>query len=91
MVAAIEDAGIDVSGTDPLKTAPRGYSPDHARIELLRSRGLVAWKRWPPAAWLATPAAKDRILELFEETSPLMDWLKSEVGPTTEPARGRYR
>ena len=30
-----------------LKSAPRGYPKDHPRIELLRHKGLTAWKEWP--------------------------------------------
>ena len=90
VIAAIEAAGVEVSGADPLKTAPRGYPPDHPRIALLRYKGVIAWKRWPVAAWLSTPAAKDRVIELMETTAPLMDWLKTRVGPTSEPPRRRF-
>ena len=89
LIAEIEHRGVEISGTDPLKSAPRGYPLDHPRIELLRCKGLIAWKQWQPEPWLATPAVKTRILELFEQTAPLMGWLNAEVGPSTEPVRGR--
>ena len=41
-IADLTNAGIDVHGTDALKTAPKGYPKDHPRVELLRYRG---W--WP--------------------------------------------
>jgi uncharacterized protein (TIGR02453 family) len=91
LVGGIEAHGIDVAGTDPLRTAPRGYAADHPRIELLRFRGLIAWKGWPVEPWLATAAAKDRVVEVLDATAPLRAWLAEHVGESTEEARGRRR
>jgi uncharacterized protein (TIGR02453 family) len=88
-VAGIRSAGVDVSGTEPLKTAPRGYPADHPRIELLRYKGIVAWRQWPVEPWLSTPAARDRVVEVLEIAAPLRAWLATQVGPTTEPPRRR--
>jgi uncharacterized protein (DUF2461 family) len=82
VVAALRRARVDVHGTDPLKTAPQGYPKDHPRIELLRFRGIVAVKAWPPAAWLGTPEAGRRVAGLFRTAAPLVDWLTRNVGPT---------
>src|SRR4051794_30206574 len=46
-VADLRRKHIDVAAHDTLKTAPRGFPKDHPRIELLRMKGLVAWKQWP--------------------------------------------
>jgi uncharacterized protein (TIGR02453 family) len=86
-VARVGAAGIGLWGTEPLKTAPRGYAVDHPRIELLRYRGVVAWKRWEPGPWLSTAAAVDRVIELFEVAAPLCAWLREQVGPTVLPRR----
>jgi uncharacterized protein (TIGR02453 family) len=77
--------GIEIGGPDPLKTAPRGYPRDHPRIRLLRHKGLIAWRQWPVGAWLGTPAAKDRIVEVLRTAAPLQAWLDEEVGPSTAP------
>ena len=55
VIAALEKKGVDVSGHDSLKTAPKGYPKDHARIELLRYKGLVGFLRAcdPMNSWLA--------------------------------------
>ena len=82
-------AKIDVHGTDPLKTAPKGYAKDHPRVDLLRNKGLVAAKQWPVAAWLGTAAAKTRIVEVLRAARPLNDWLDTHVGPTTMDAGRR--
>src|SRR6516164_1176702 len=61
LIAGIEKHGIGVHGRDVLKTVPRGYPADHPRAGLLRYKGVVAWREWPPEPWLETAAAKDRI------------------------------
>jgi uncharacterized protein (TIGR02453 family) len=80
LMAEIARKGIDVSGHDELKTAPRGYPRDHPRVDLLRYKGVVAWKEWPVAAWLGTAAAKRRVVEFLRASQPLMQWLDSRVG-----------
>jgi uncharacterized protein (TIGR02453 family) len=85
VVATIEQSSIEVSGHGSLKKAPKGYPSDHPRIELLRHKGLVAWKQWPVAPWLGTGAAKKRIVDFFHTAAPLNDWLDTFVGDTTMP------
>jgi uncharacterized protein (TIGR02453 family) len=82
-VAKARAAGLEVSGHEVLKTAPRGYPRDHPRIELLRYKGLITWREWPAAAWLGTRRAKDRVIEFFRLSQPLNDWLRAHVGPST--------
>jgi uncharacterized protein (TIGR02453 family) len=82
MVGAARGAGIEITSHGRLKTAPRGYPKDHPRIGLLCLKGLVAWRQWPAAAWLATPEAKARIAEFLVQTEPIQDWLNSHVGPS---------
>ena len=69
-------------GGNRLKTAPKGYEPDHPRIELLRWREVVAGKTFPIERWIATPKAKDRILEAWRQIKPFSDWLVENVGST---------
>ena len=89
IVEKAKAAGLTVTGHDVLKTAPKGYAKDHPRIELLRYKGLITWREWPPAAWLGTRRAKDRVVEFLQESKPLNAWLQSHVGPSTLPERGR--
>lgn len=83
LITDIERHGITIGGHERLKTAPRGYSKDHPRVELLRYKGLVAWREWPVASWLGTAAAKDRVVQFLRTTQPLNDWLADQVGPST--------
>jgi uncharacterized protein (TIGR02453 family) len=85
IVAKARADGLDVAGHGQLKSAPRGYPKDHPRIELLRSKGLIAWKEWPAGAWLGTAKAKDRIVEFLRLSKPLTQWLSANVGPSTDP------
>jgi len=89
LVARASAAGVEVTGHEVLKTAPRGYPKDHPRIELLRYKGLITWREWPAAAWLGTRRAKDRVIEFLRLSKPLNDWLRTYVGPSTQPERRR--
>jgi uncharacterized protein (TIGR02453 family) len=75
-----EAEGLTITAAGALKTAPRGYPKDHPRIELLRMKGLVTWKQWPVEPWLATAAAKDRVVEVLRASIPLVHWLDAHVG-----------
>jgi uncharacterized protein (TIGR02453 family) len=85
IVEALRKGEIEVTGHDSLKTAPKGYPKDHPRVELLRYKGLIAWRNWAPAAWLGTKAAKTRIVEFIDAAAPLDAWLSTNVGPSTLP------
>ncbi len=89
IVATATKAGLKVTGHEELKTAPKGYPKDHPRIELLRHKGLITWRDWPPAAWLGTARAKDRVVEFLRHSKPLNDWLQANVGPSTLSDRRR--
>jgi uncharacterized protein (TIGR02453 family) len=79
--------GVDVTGHEQLKTAPRGYPKDHPRIELLRNKGLVVWKEWPTGKWLRSAEAKTRVIEVLRAAKPLNKWLLDHVGDSDLPAR----
>ena len=85
IVSEARGHGLDVTGHDTLKTAPRGYPKDHPRIDLLRNKGLIAWKEWPVGAWLGTRKAKDRVVEFLHAAQPLNGWLAANVGPSELP------
>jgi uncharacterized protein (TIGR02453 family) len=82
LIAGITGHGYLVTGREQLKTAPRGHSADHPRIELLRYKGLIAWQEWPTEPWLSTAAAKDRVADFLTVSQPLADWLNDHVGPS---------
>lgn len=89
IVAALRTDGTEVTARESLKSAPKGYAKDHPRVELLRFKGIVAWREWPAGAWLGTKRAKDRLVDFFGATAPLREWLDTNVGATTMPPAPR--
>jgi uncharacterized protein (TIGR02453 family) len=85
LVTSGRKGGLEVMSHGSLKSAPRGYPKDHPRIELLRWKGLATWRAWPPAAWLGTARAKDRVEGFFQDSAPIVGWLDTHVGPSTMP------
>jgi uncharacterized protein (TIGR02453 family) len=80
IVAQARGGGLTITAASALSTAPRGYPKDHPRIELLRMKGLVTWKQWPVEPWLATAAAKDKVVGVLRASVPLVQWLQTHVG-----------
>lgn len=87
VIADVRAHDIDVSGHESLRSAPRGYPADHPRVELLRCKGLTAWKQWEVQPWLGTAAAKQRIVDFFAAARPLDDWLDEHVGDSESDHR----
>jgi uncharacterized protein (TIGR02453 family) len=85
LVDAARAAKIDITAHDTLKTAPRGYPKDHPRIELLRQKGLIAWREWPVGAWLGTKQAKVRVVDFLHTAAPITGWLAKHVGDSELP------
>jgi uncharacterized protein (TIGR02453 family) len=85
VVAQLKAARLGVEGSQRLKSAPRGYPSDHPRIDLLRNKGLIAWRHWPVAAWLHTAGAKRRVVDFLRASAPLQRWLDDHVGESKEP------
>jgi len=64
---------------------PKGYPKDHPRIELLRHKGLIAWKQWPVAAWMGTAKAKQRVVDFLSPPRPSTPGYDTNVGPSATP------
>jgi uncharacterized protein (TIGR02453 family) len=90
IVTTATAAGYSVASFDALKTAPKGYAKDHPRIDLLRRKGLHTGKELGDGAWLATPAARNKVLEVWKGAKPVFTWLDKHVGPSTEPPDDRW-
>lgn len=81
LVAGLRDDGFTVEG-DELTRAPRGYAADHPRLDLLRCRSLMVFRRYGAPDWLATPAALDEVRACWRAVRPLADWAGAHVaGP----------
>jgi uncharacterized protein (TIGR02453 family) len=87
IVAVLHERDIDAQGHQELKRVPSGYPADHPRADLLRQKGLYAWKHWPAEPWLGTPAAREVVAGFLAAAAPLSDWLTDHVGRSV-PASG---
>ncbi len=79
IVTTLRRRGYEVRSHETLSSAPRGYSPDHPRIDLLKMKDIFAGRRFAPAAWLATAKARGRIDRVITDTAPLVKWLRQHV------------
>ncbi|MCU1394325.1 MAG: hypothetical protein JWM34_2753 [Ilumatobacteraceae bacterium] len=83
--AAVEATGCSLGSIGELKTAPRGYPKDHARMDLLRRKGLTAMRSWDVAPWMHTRAVVKRVRDVWASAADLDAWLDANVGPSTLP------
>jgi uncharacterized protein (TIGR02453 family) len=78
-----------IGAIDELKSAPRGFSKDHPRIDLLRRKGLIAVKEFGTPAWIHGATVPKRIRDSWTGLSELCGWLDAHVGPSTLPPEDR--
>ena len=74
-------AGMELNPPE-LKRGPRGYPPDHPRLDLLKRRRLVVVRHHDLRAWVHRPEAGARIRESLDAATPLVRWLREHVGPS---------
>jgi uncharacterized protein (TIGR02453 family) len=83
-VTKAQAAGMSLAEPE-LKRAPKGYSPDHPRIDRLRLKRLALFHRHPLRRWLHARAGDERIQSELESARPFVNWLNQHVGPSTRP------
>ena len=77
-------AGLRLIDPD-LKRAPKGYRPDHPRIDRLRMKRITVFARHDLGPWLHTPECDERIRTQLTAARPLVQWLQRTVGPAAPP------
>jgi uncharacterized protein (TIGR02453 family) len=85
-VAVASTAGLAVPEPE-LKRAPRGYPPDHPRIDRLRLKELTVYRRHGLEPWLHEPVCDERVRVELEAARPLVAWLSEHVGPSQAARR----
>ena len=78
IVGSLRRKRYSVSTHESMANAPRGYTDEHPRIELLRMKDVHAGKQLPPSV-LSTRKALDRVVAVMNDIKPLSDWLKRHV------------
>lgn len=74
IVDGLRADGWEVGG-EALRTAPRGYARDHARISLLRHKALTAMRWIEDADVVTTPLLVDEVAQHWRAVRPLVEWL----------------
>lgn len=82
-VDALRKQKYEVASRESLKRAPRGFDPEHPRVDLLRMKGVHAGRTFGTPRWVHTAAAADRIVSAWRDAAPVNRWLDRNVGPST--------
>ncbi len=85
LVRSLRRKGYQVDTHESVASAPRGYSVDHPRIELLRMKDAFAGKAMAPGPWLSSRKALDRIMRVMIDIKPFSDWLERYVRARPSP------
>lgn len=80
ILGGLQDAGWEVTG-DQLKTAPRGWSRDHPRIDLLRHRSVSVMQWIDDGDVVTSPALADAVREGWRDLRPLVEWFADVIPP----------
>ncbi|MGW5072982.1 DUF2461 domain-containing protein [Rhodococcus sp. NPDC004095] len=75
----LEAAGFEIGG-ETLKTAPRGYTADHPRIELLRHKSLTAGRLFTSPGWIDSKRTLKEVRSSWDAMRPLVDWFADVLG-----------
>jgi uncharacterized protein (TIGR02453 family) len=85
-LASAQAAGLSPAAPE-LKRAPRGYPPDHRRVDRLRMKRLTVSRLHPLEPWLHERSCDERVRSELDAARPLVKWLAENVGPSTRPRR----
>jgi len=79
MVSTLRRKGYQVGTHASVSSAPRGFSSDHPRIELLRMKDIHAGKLFAPGSVLANRRLLSRMTHVMADIEPFGAWLSRHV------------
>ncbi len=79
LLRKLERSGWEVRG-ERLKTRPRGFDPDHPRIELLKHRSVYVAREWEPDDVLHERACFDRVRKAWRQLVDINQWAADHIG-----------
>ena len=83
----VAESGYTIMTTDALTTAPRGFSVDHPKIELLRLKRLAIAAQHAPADWMTGPELVDRVRAGWRTVRVWNDWIAENLPTAVEATR----
>jgi uncharacterized protein (TIGR02453 family) len=86
-LGALAERGFLLGDDGMLKTAPRGWSRDHPRVDLLRRTRLAVHRRIEPGEWIHTGACLNVVRDGWRVVDTWNAWLHANVGPSGSGAR----
>jgi hypothetical protein len=84
LLAELSGAGWEIRG-EVLKTAPRGFTGEHPRIDLLRHKSVYAAREYPPDDALHERTTLRRVRDGWRRLRALNEWAADHVG-SPDPA-----
>ena len=81
-------AGLEIGG-EQLKRPPRGYDPEHPRIDLLRHKSLTAGRDYGFDEVVHSAGLLDLVREDWRRLRPLVEWLAQRIDHLPDPTRHR--
>lgn len=86
LLDALAEQGWEIAGTT-LQTRPRGFAPDHPRLDLLRHKTLYAARTWEPDDVLHERDCLQRVRQSWEAVRELNQWCADHIGTTEKKRR----
>ena len=86
IITGLEREGWETGG-QRLKTAPRNYSVNHPRIDLLRHTSLTVGKTYDVSPEVHSPQLAERVRADWRQAKPLIDWLAAVHQSSVDPGR----
>jgi uncharacterized protein (TIGR02453 family) len=86
ILAKLRRDGWEIAG-DVLRTRPRGFPADHARLDLLKHRSLYAVRGWDPDDTLHERSCLDRVRAAWQQLRDFNEWARDHVGLSEKPRR----
>lgn len=86
LLTTLDGEGFSMMEEGALKTAPRGWSKDHPRVDVLRLKHLAIGQDRQPGPWLESPACLEQVAAAWRVVRPWNAWLERRVGVPLEAA-----
>lgn len=79
ITADLASAGFEIGG-ETLKIAPRGFTADHPRIDLLRHKSLTAGLLFASPEWIDSRRTLTEVRARWDAMRPLVEWVTDVLG-----------